>query len=162
MAATLNFFDGRGKRPDNSTWKGFHGIYILLVPQRPDRDENPLQTCPDYVRTTHSSPISGLRNRMTEQLHRRIVESLQDQFAGSEHVAASQLSNAPMPEGIRHFLVRSLERRIHLETRGALESMNDWVDGEHDAVDEIAGTLMHEMGKRPSLPRGLANSRGWA
>lgn len=80
-----------------------------------------------------------LQIRMTEQLQRRLEETLHEQFSGTDHVAVSKLRDAELPNGIQHFLVRSLQRRIQLEAREALESLNGWIDTDHEPFNEIVG-----------------------
>lgn len=75
---------------------------------------------------------------MTEHLQRRIEEALHQLLGSADHVSASQLHHAAIPEGLRHFLVRSIERRIHLETHEALSSMNPWIDADHESVHAAA------------------------
>ncbi len=76
---------------------------------------------------------------MTEQLQRRLEETLHEQFSGTDHVAVSKLRDAELPNGIQHFLARSLQRRIQLEAREALESLNGWIDTDHEPFNEIVG-----------------------
>lgn len=81
---------------------------------------------------------------MTEQLQRRIEEALHHQMAGAGQVTASQLQHAAIPEGLRHFLVKSLQRRIHLETHQALACLDSWIDVDHESV-HAAAELSAEM-----------------
>jgi len=99
---------------------------------------------------------------MTELLQQRIADALSRSFNPDHPVSWSDLTQANMPEGLRHFLTRSLQRRLHLESQQALEGLNGWVDPDHTAAQDAAhqaAQLLQDAAQFPAAEWSKASTQ---
>lgn len=89
---------------------------------------------------------------MSQIIQQRIEAALKSRASGDGPVSRDTLSNAGIPSGLRHFLLRSLDRRIHLLAGQLISRSQGWIDThrilESEAVSLISGHLQ-EAGQFP-------------
>ena len=68
---------------------------------------------------------------MKESILNRIEHSILTHLPADQPVDAHQIQQSPLPNGLSHFLLKTLERRAHLEAEQTFLSTGSWFDQSH-------------------------------
>ena len=89
---------------------------------------------------------------MSESIEQRVATAIFACLPGNEPVSRTALSSADIPQGIQHFLLQTLDRRVFLEVNRLTERMPQWLDATHPAASSLGESfadLLYPAGQFP-------------
>ena len=90
---------------------------------------------------------------MSQSIQERIEAALISRFPSDGPVNRTMLVESDLPSGIRHFLLSSLDRRVHLACVGMLDQGEGWIDPGHPSVLQAATRLTEQLRAAGQFPR---------
>lgn len=89
-----------------------------------------------------------MRQRIIDAITDKVLRVLPDSRTHDRQA----LSSAPVPEAIKHFLHRTLERRAQLEVADHFGGQFDWFDADNEAIRAAIQYLQQEVAKAARFP----------
>lgn len=90
---------------------------------------------------------------MSQTIQERIEAALIARFPTDGPISRVALEQSDLPSGIRHFLLQSLDRRVHLASTGMLGKGGGWIDVNHPVLQEVATRLSEELREAGQFPQ---------
>ena len=89
---------------------------------------------------------------MKESILNRIEHSILTHLPADQPVDAHQIQQSPLPNGLSHFLLKTLERRAHLEAEQTFLSTGSWFDQSHPDFLALVQEASHRLSSMARFP----------
>jgi len=89
---------------------------------------------------------------MSQSIQQRIEAAVHSRLPADQPVSRMALSESGLPEGIRHFLLQTLDRRVHLESSRLLQHGSGWIDPSHPATGPLADHVAEQLKAAGQFP----------